>query len=305
MKKYIITICIIIGLIVIGIIGFFVYENVNRKPDDELFKSKINQEMLYLDKNIISIMNRFNHISYPNYKVVESEATDISKQDNNSSQGDQKKQSGTQSEDNSQQGEEGGSQGSKESIEISNVVPNSILSNENLKIDWNEIKEEIELIYSIWPSILVDLSSLNINRDDLLKFTDTLNKIVNSLEDENKADSLIQLADLYSLIDLYLRGYSDNSNIINAIAVKSSIVRAYALIERDNNWGEVKSAVNNAKIQYANILNDSLNINNVSNINRGYIILNEMEKNIDKQDKKIFYINYKNLMQELDIILEE
>lgn len=41
------------------------------------------------------------------------------------------------------------------------MVPNSILlSDINQKIDWNNMKYEIEKIYSTWNSLFIDLNSL-------------------------------------------------------------------------------------------------------------------------------------------------
>ena len=43
------------------------------------------------------------------------------------------------------------------------------------------------------------------------------------------------------------------------------------------------------------------NVNPI-NINKSYILLNELFKSVDLKNKDSFYINYKNLMDELDII---
>ena len=65
----------------------------------------------------------------------------------------------------------------------------------------------------------------------------------------------------------------------------------------------MKQNIINAKNEYNTLLNNAQNTNDVSSINKGYIILNELEKNINNQSKDIFYVNYKNIMQELETIM--
>lgn len=302
MKKYIITICIIVALVIICIAGYFIYQSINSKVDEGTLKAKANQEMQYLNTNIISIMNQFNHISYPNYKIVEAEIK-TSEQTGGSESSSQGSKQGSSSSESS-----GGSQEKSQSedntnttTEISNIIANSILTNNNTAIDWNKIKQEVELLYAKWPSILVDLSSLNVNKDNLLKFTDTLNQTVSALEKKDKKNSLNKLSDLYTLTNLYLKDFSNDQIMINLFSTKAYIARAYALTE-DSKWEEMKKDIGSAKTEYAKILNNSLDSKNVNSINKGYILLNEMEKNIDAKDKNVFFINYKNLMQELDTI---
>lgn len=185
---------------------------------------------------------------------------------------------------------------------ISNVEPSGILLNDNEKVNWDVIKEEVESIYSNWPSTLIDLNSLNVNQDNLIKFNDNLNQLVITLDGEDRNQSLLKLADLYGLINLYYSEYSDDTIKENVIATKSYIARAYALIESDDKWDEIKQNITNARVQYNNVMNNSLQEGNINSINKSYILLGEMEKNVDSKNKKVFLINYKNLMQELDII---
>lgn len=308
MKKYIILICVIIGLVVSGFIGYFVYKGMNSIDTDiATLKSKADQEMEYLDNTIISMMNRFNNITYSNYKIVESEVKTKNQQGSGASSG---SSSGEQSggTNSGSQGEGGsGSQGenkedSNKTMIVSNVKSSGVLINDKTEINWDIIKEEVESIYTNWPSILVDLNSLNVNQDNLMRFSDTLNQLISSIDDKNKKEALINLADLYSLKNLYISEYSENSTLINLGATKAYIARAYALIEEDNRWDEIKNNISSARSQYNNVMNSSLQNGNINSINKAYVLLGEMEKNIDSKNKNVFLINYKNLMKELDVI---
>ena len=65
----------------------------------------------------------------------------------------------------------------------------------------------------------------------------------------------------------------------------------------------MKNSIQKAQNSYNNIINSNLQTSQyINTINKAYILLNEMLKSINTKDKDIFYINYKNLMHEIDII---
>ncbi len=191
-----------------------------------------------------------------------------------------------------------GSQGN--TINSSNVELNSILSNNNDKVDWDLIKSDIETMYSTWTTVLMDLTTLNVNKDNLLKYNDTLGKIVDNLENEDKETALVNLADLYNLLTLYIQDFSDDSNNKSLFVVKSNILYAYAYIETDD-WDKVNDYVSKAKTEFANIVNGQVNnVSKIDKINKAYILINEVEKNSNEKKKSVFYVNYINLIQELE-----
>ena len=112
-----------------------------------------------------------------------------------------------------------------------------------------------------------------------------------------------ELANLYSLLASYMKDYSDNTTNIYILETKSNILYAYALAEYNDKWTQINEKLKLAQASYMNIVNNRSNDKSGTNsINKAYILLNEIQKTTDKADKKVFYINYKNLMQELDAI---
>ena len=84
--------------------------------------------------------------------------------------------------------------------------------------------------------------------------------------------------------------------------VKSNILYAYSFVETDE-WNTVKSYISNAKNEFSNILNNQVNNqNSIDEINKAYILINELEEDCNTQNKNVFYVNYRNLMQELENI---
>lgn len=59
----------------------------------------------------------------------------------------------------------------------------------------------------------------------------------------------------------------------------------------------------NAEQSFLPIINDmSLDSSNQSNINKAYVLIKDMQNFASNKDKEIFYIKYKNLIQELNVI---
>ena len=275
MKKYIITILTLFFIIILSITGYFVYGSIkeNKANDISTLKAKCEAEINYIGNNIILIMNEVNNISNTNTQIVSEE---IEKNSN--------------SEENSK-------------ITMSNAVASSILErNDTDKVNWNSIEIKVQELYSAWTSILIDLSTLNVNKENLLEFNDILDKISKSIEDKNKLETLVNSADLYNLLTKYALDFYNDTNKTSLLNTKSCILYSYAEMEREN-WSEAKNYISKAKNEFANVLNNQVNnINRIDIINKAYILINELEEDSNNMDRKIFLINYSNLIQELQSI---
>ena len=297
MKKYIITIITLFLIIVIAIVGYFVYGNIkeSKANSSDMLTEKVISEIEYLGDNIIYIMNELNNISYTNYKIVSEEIEDSSSSGSNSGQGGSESSGG-------QSSSEQGDSDKKSSITTTNMSnANSILNDDSTdKTNWNNVNMKVQDMYSAWTTIMIDLSSLNVNKDDLLKFNSTLDKISSSLEQKDKENALLNCSDLYSLLSKYVNDFSEeNSKIYN---VRSNILYSYSEIERDN-WEEAVNYIKKADENFASILNNQINnIDKIDIINKAYVLLNELQEDCNSKDRKVFLINYSNLMQELQNI---
>lgn len=279
MKKYIITIVILFAIILLSISGYFIYSNAktNESNSVDTLKSKGVSEIEYLSLDIISMMNQINNISYSNFKIVNEEIPNSNESQENSVD-------------------------TENTISSSKIESNGILTNDNSKTDWKLLKSKIENMYSTWSTVMMDLSTLNVNKDNLTKYNNILDEITKSFEKEDKKTSLTHLADLHNLLSLYIKDFSDDSQKISLFNVKSYILYAYSYSEQDN-WKKVTECISKAKQEFSNILNNQINnVNDIDVINKAYILINELEKNGKNKDKNIFYINYSNLMQEIENI---
>lgn len=279
----------------------FILTGCSNQDDTNILKSKVKEEILYLDTNLVSILNLINNISYDNYKV--STKNIDSGQDNSNQEQQSSGQEGQSSQSVSQEGGESQSneQNSGSSSQTQSTMTmekNGILTSRNLDINWNYLKEIIEELYSSWSTIALDMNALDINSESILSFTNALNDVTKSVKDENKKDTMNNLLSLYALLPKYCTGISDElfTNILNT---KLEILNAYILVE-DSNWDEINKRLDNAVKEYGNIINNvEINTRNQSGVSQTYILLKELQRSVDSKDADVFYINYKNLMQEI------
>lgn len=268
-------------------------------------KEKVNEELNYLDTHIISILNNLNNISLENYKIT-SEIVEVEERSKESSTGNT---GGSQETATGQTGEEssGSSQSSKNSqknnnIDTTKMEENAILDSNMDDIDWKSIKYEIETINKSWTVILLDLYSLNVSNDDIVSFSEILDNSIISIKNENKIDSLNNIAKLYSYIPIYEKAISAENSMQNIKQTKSFLINAYSFAEQDN-WNEIQKNMNECEKTFKNVVNDiEFAKRNEYKINKTYVLIKEMQNSLYLQDKDIFYIKYKNLLESINTL---
>ena len=86
------------------------------------------------------------------------------------------------------------------------------------------------------------------------------------------------------------------------IETKSNIFKGYSKLD-EQKWDEIASDIKNATNVYSKLLtNPNIDTSKQYSINKGYIMLNELQKAAEKQDTEIFLIKYKNLLEEINNI---
>ena len=284
----------------------------DKKEDSKELEEKINAELSYLDIKLITMLNKINGISYENYIVKADKINTESKsgESSNGAQSSGSSEGSGGSSSGSSGSEEGGQENSssagnsqkddKSSVKYS-MEGNEILLQARTP-DWNTVKAEIEKIYGSWSTIMLDLYKVNINNQDILNFNTDLDNATQNIKNENKIASIQSLAKLYSYISKYANLISKDGKMNAKYSTKSSILNAYSAIEQDN-YNLVRAELANAEQSFMTIINNiNSNTNNQSSINKSYILIKELQNVNQNMDKDIFYIKYKNLMQELNNI---
>lgn len=285
-------------LFIIFIFVIFTLTGCSNKKESDL-KEKINSEIAYLDNILLTMLNDLNSIQYRNYVVV---AQQVSK---NNSEKQSSNNESSESSSSSNGGETESTNTSNNESSTNNVNYKLNLDNmisKDRTPDWDTLKSNIEKLYDSWGSIVLDLYKLNISNEDILNFSNDLQLAVKNVKEENKTGCLQNLAKLYSYIPKYISSYSDDSVKTNLYKTKSHILNAYSMAEQGDRTALQKELAS-AEQAYMPIINN-INSNNLNqqNVNKIYVLLKELESNISTKDIDVFYINYKNLIQEILIL---
>lgn len=295
----------IIPILVLLILMIFL-TGCGRKDDDKTINQKIASEIKYLDIELVNMLNKTNGLSFENYIV---EAEEVKKEDVKSS-GKESDLSTGQSGNSGQGGSEetqsdGGtsqdsSQSSSKSMQYKMVGNEILLQDKNT--DWKLLKANIEKLYSAWSTITLDLYKLNVNNQSILGFNKDLDAATKAIKDENKQDTLNAIARMYSYIPTYSIETAKQDQINNVYSTKMNILNACVQIELGN-YNEAKKELENAEQSFLPIINNmNSNENNETNVNKVYILIKDLQNSLDNIDKDIFYIKYKNLIEQLNIL---
>ena len=304
----------IILIVIIAILGFVVYSNAN-KGEESNQQEKVFSEIKYVESKLVQLFNEMNKIESRNYSIAIGE---ISK-DNNSNQtsGQSNDQSsGQSSSESGSGGGEGGTSSGEQSDSSNNSNSSSNSDQDNKKfelqlsgvltnkedINWDYVKGEIENLYTSVATITLDFYQIGANQDNILLFNQQIDNLSVAVKDENKETTLAELSNLYTNLSNITQNLQGNETYKMVVRIKENIFKAYSKLDAGK-WDEISNDVNNATSIYAELLTNASNgIDNQYEINKGYILINEMQNAVKLQDVSVFLIKYKNLLEELNSI---
>lgn len=300
-KNFLIVLVAIVVMVFIGYIFFSL--NSYSKTGNKDLAEKTQDEIRELENKIISMMNSLNNISFTNAVLKQSIEEDKKNNDEDKNNETSKNTSGGSSSNESEKtSNDSSSSNSKTSTQEQikyEIEKSNILLTDFSNVDWKYIKGEVESIYVLWSTLIIDLHELNVNNDDILNFSNSLDQVTISIKQENKLSSTNNLANLYSYIPAYVEQISKDENEKNIYYTKNCIINTYALIEQDN-WTEMKNQTATAIEFFSKIMNDIGNGEKQnSKMMKIYVLLNELYSSMDLKDKELYYIKYRNTMEEL------
>lgn len=291
-KYFIFFICFIIFLTVV-----FASVKIFTKTDKEDIKDKLEEEMGYIDTKLLGMLNSLNNISFSNSVLLE-QNTKKEQSNSSSSENSNDSQNSQSGGSDSSSGSSDSSSGNSESQDYTKykVQSQNILINSETKIDWDYLKATVQVLYTSWPTIMIDLHSANIKNENILTFSNTLDTLIINIENEDKVSTLSSLATLYSFIPIYKEQYSSDTDKINIAYTKSCIVNSYVLLEVDK-WDDIQTQISKAGEYFGLIINSVNEARNQTYVSKTYVLINEMNNVVNMKDKKLFYLKYINLME--------
>ena len=284
-------------LILFTFLVLFILTGCNNDNKEGLLDEKVYNEIAYLDSKIVSMINSINNISFQNYRV----STEEIKLDKDSGQSGEQATT-SQEPGQKDKGEQGESQeeGSKsEMVNKSEMSYSSILNGQNSEVNWDLIRSDIEVLHSTWNTIVLDLNKKNINDEKITSFGKELDNTTIQIKDEKKTESISGLARMYSYVPEFLKDMNKEADVKY---VKALIINAYSLAEQEK-WDEIAYQMSEAISKYNDLVRDANNSNqNSFNINKTRVAIKEMQNSVTLKNKELFYIKYRNAIEQLGLI---
>lgn len=308
MKKY--TIIAYIALILIFLIfGFFVYKVFVKNNSDEDVKDKTLSEVKYLENKFLNIFNQLNNINFENYTISSNEVkkeesnnkTSSSSDSSSSSEGEAGKSGNSEGSQGSEQSSVGTADSTEKNKQYSLEKVGVLTKNE--EIDWKQIKNDVEGIYTFLYPTTLDLYKTTTNQQDIINFNKEYDNLTQAVKDENKENTLIELSILYDYLPKFIENCTDDEKEKIVIKTKNNIFKAYSILDKEE-WTTISENINNATQEFTKMVtnvSDQENKNQYS-INKAYVIANELQNAVTLKDKEVFLIKYKNLLEELQNI---
>lgn len=172
----------------------------------------------------------------------------------------------------------------------------------NTNINWKNLKNEIESIYTSLPTITLDLYNINLNKNDILAFNKEFDILASEINAENKQNTLNQLTKLYKYLPKFLDNTNADKKYKIILETKFHILESYSLLDSED-WEEIDSKINDSINKFKELLTyEDSNQAEQYNINKCYIMLNELKNAAIEENNEIFLIKYKNLLEEISNI---
>jgi len=276
------------------------------QDNNEALKQKTLAEVDYIGNKIITTINMLNNITLDNYivssKSVEFQAEGSQSTSEGSKEGtvssNQSQSSQTQ---NNSQGQAQGSQNENPMV-VTEMSQHNILTTNTEEINWNLIKQEVELINDAWGIVVLDLYEQETNNEQVLEFSTILDYTIMSVNSESKEETLNNLASLYAVLPKYLQQIGAEESKQNISKINSNMLKAYSIVNQPN-WIEVSNNLQQVEQDFLKLMEDVNYVSkNEHKVKQVYVEFKELQNSLPNQNQTLFYVKYKNLMQSLNTL---
>ena len=283
-------------VIIIVMLSVTVYATVS-KDTDKIEKDKKIAEVKFLEDKLLNVFNQLNDIDTRNYNVSVNNITKQLKNQDEAGSNNEQGQSGSESSNSTSSDSSNKSKQEKE-FDLKN---NGVLTSAD-EINWDNIKSQIEILYTSIPTITLDLYQSNINQDDILNFNKEFDNLTVGIKQENKQMCLDELSKLYNYLPNFSQNVLDDEIEKVLIETKNNILKAYSKLD-SKNWREISENIKQASNSFSKLLtNTNIDTSKQYSISKIYIMINELQNAISVQDETIFLIKYKNILEEMNSI---
>lgn len=184
------------------------------------------------------------------------------------------------------------------------LIMNKFIKDEYLDEDiqtqkWDEILNDARKIENGMATTLVDLASLNIDTTEIAKLSTGINNMIIAIENEDETNFIVELNNIYALIPNYLSKYLNDSELIFKKQLKYYAISTYVGF-RMGNVELAKSQIAEAETRYSEKMKDVNYVqNNEYNVNKVYILLQELKAAVDSGSQELVRTKYLLLVDEM------
>ncbi len=296
---------IFISFSIIGILFSLTGCN-NPNGDERDLKQKIDAEISYLDGELTNIANELNNINYAKYRVDVQETQNISSDNENSESGggSSSQSGGSKEEGSSEGGNSKGSESKEKSNDITSVYSmksNTILGRE-ANVNWDDLKSKIESLYTSWTTISVDLKELGVSSEQINEINSSIDNLAVAVKNKDNISTIEYVTKIYEHLPMFANKCElDLKQSILICKYNLLVCYKYAIQE---DWEHLKNSVSDLKMSFSNVSSRKSEYKGKEvNIENANIIINEMGNSSVIMDRNIFLIKYRNLIQEMNLIL--
>ncbi len=188
--------------------------------------------------------------------------------------------------------------------ETQEKVTNEILEDEiDLRrrptLNWEKLLNDTKKIENSIPTILVDLTALNIEATEIAKLSDGVNNMIIAIGNEDEKTYLIELNNVYSLIPTYMEKYAGNNEKTFKKKLKYYAISTY-IAYSDGNLEMAKTQSGELERVYSEKMQDMNYVqNNEYNLNKLYILIQELKRAVDSNSSELVKSKYLLIIDEI------
>lgn len=292
------------------------YKVSGKNNTNEGIEEKTLSEIEYLENEFINLFNEVNNIKFENYTISETEIKENKTQSKNKETTKSENGNGSKNDSGDESKNSSNSNGSSDSSgktstngeqEESNnkqykLETNGILTSSS-DINWNQIKKDVEKMYTLIYPMTIDLYQTKTNQEDIGNFNKEFDNLTKSAKEENKENYLLELTKLYDYLPKFIENCTSNQSKNVVIKTKNNIFKAYSILDKED-WNQISKNINDASQEFTKLITNTNQNETVNqyNVNKSYIMINELQNAVTLKDKEVFLIKYKNLLEELENI---
>lgn len=300
------TVAFVCLSIIIVVIIIFMYQTISKENGKDA-KEKTLAEVEFIEVKLVGLLNKMNNIEVRNYNVSVTEITQKKSLENESNTANETSKSADK-ENNDKANEKGDTSSEqktndKESENQQNekfqLKATGVLTR-NEDIDWEQVKNDVEMLYSSIPTITLDLYQMQVAQEDILNFNKEIDILTLAIQKNSKEETLKSLSTIYEYIPKFIEK-TTNDNLIKTITkTKSDLFKSYSQLDRKN-WQEISEMIKKAVDNFSQLLTETkIDSNKQYTINKVYVMLNELQNAVKVQDINVFLIKYKNILEEMN-----